>query len=406
MQGNKRMNLAILFFALMVVMLGFGMVMPIFPFLLDRMGGSGDDLGLLIALYAVMQLLCAPLWGSLSDRVGRKPILIVSMVGNGLTLLLLGLSTQMWMLFVARTLSGLLSSATMPAALATIGDNTAERDRGGGIGQLGAASGVGIILGPALGGLLAGDSLTTPFFVAAGLSLVSLLLIAWLLPESLPEASRQGEGGLRLFSARELWRAMHGPLGTLLVLAFLASFGSINFQAIFGLYAKVRFDYGPERVGVILTVVALVGALLQGLLSGPLTRRWGEVALIKVFLLSNAIGFLVLLTANTYATVLLTTGLYTLSHTLLRPALQALTSRRAPAGQGAAMGLNGSFMSLGQIAGPLWAGYAFDRHVSYPYLSGAAIMFVGFLVSLIWLPRQPGAGADSHIGKLSERNLL
>jgi len=392
MQASNRKALYILFFTLIVVMLGFGMVMPIFPFLLDRLGGSGDDLGLLIALYAIMQLVCAPVWGSLSDRIGRKPVLMISMVGNGLTLLLFGLSTRMWMLFVARTLSGLLASATMPAAMAYIGDNTAEQDRGGGIGQLGAAAGLGIILGPALGGWLAGDSLAAPFFIAAGLSLVSLLLIALLLPESLPQATRRREGRVRLVNPRELWRALRGPLGILLVMAFLVSFGAINFQAIFGLYAKEKFGYGPEQVGVILTIVAVVGALIQGTLTGPLTRRWGEVAVIKVCLLTNALGFLVLLTANSYPTVLLTTGFYTLSHTLLRPAVQALTSRRAQVEQGVVMGLNSSFMSLGQIAGPLWAGLAFDRNVDYPYLSGAGVMFVGFLISLVWLSR---AGSEA-----------
>jgi DHA1 family multidrug resistance protein-like MFS transporter len=396
MQAHNRKALTILFFTLIVVTLGFGMVMPIFPFLLDRLGGSGDDLGLLIALYAIMQLLFAPVWGSLSDRIGRKPVLMISMVGNGLTLLLFGLSTQMWMLFVARTLSGLLSSATMPAAMATIGDNTAEQDRGGGIGQLGAAAGLGLILGPALGGWLAGDSLVTPFFIAAGLSLVSLLLIALLLPESLPAQARQCAGGVRLVNPRELWRALSGPLGILLVMAFLVSFGAINFQAIFGLYAKQKFGYGPEQVGVILTIVAVVGAVIQGTLTGPLTRRWGEAAVIRVCLLTNALGFLVLLTANSYLTVLLTTGLYTLSHTLLRPAVQALTSRRASDEQGAAMGLNASFMSLGQIAGPLWAGFAFDRNVDYPYLSGAGVMLVGFLISLVWVRQGTTVSATSQ----------
>jgi DHA1 family multidrug resistance protein-like MFS transporter len=396
MHTSNRKALAILFFTLIVVMLGFGMVMPIFPFLLDRLGGSGDDLGLLIALYAIMQLVFAPVWGGLSDRIGRKPILMISMVGNGLTLLLFGLSTRMWMLFVARTLSGLLSSATMPAAMAYIGDNTTAQDRGEGIGRLGAAAGLGLILGPALGGWLAGDSLATPFFIAAGLSLVSLLLIVLLLPESLPQEARRQRGGVRLVNPRELWRALFGPLGILLVMAFLVSFGAINFQAIFGLYAKEKFDYGPEQVGVILTIVAVVGAVIQGTLTGPLTRRWGEAALIKVCLLTNALGFLVLLTANSYPTVLFTTGFYTLSHTLLRPAVQALTSRRAPAGQGAAMGLNASFISLGQIAGPLWAGFAFDRNVSYPYLSGAAIMVVGFLISLVGLSRAGNEAASER----------
>jgi len=165
----------------------------------------------------------------------------------------------------------------------------------------------------------------------------------------------------------------------------VVSFGATNFQAIFGLYALAKFELNPQQVGTVLVVASLTSAVLQGLLTGPVTRRWGEAAVIKTTLLTNAVGFLVLLLANSYATALLTSGVYILSHALLRPSIQALTSRRADADQGAAMGLNSSFMSLGQIAGPLWAGTVFDMNITYPYLSGAAIMLVGFLVSLVWI---------------------
>ena len=398
MQTNNRRNIIILGFALIVVMLGFGMVLPIFPFLLKRLGGSGDEYGLLIALYSIMQFICAPIWGSLSDRMGRKPILLLAMVGNGLTLLLFGLSTRFWMLLVARTLSGILSSATMPAAMAYIGDSTMERDRGGGIGALGGISALGVILGPGLGGWLAGNSLTMPFFIGAGLSLCSLLLIALLLPESLSrEARQQTEGKVKVVDLRALWRALFSPIGILLLMAFLVSFGAINFQAIFGLYAMEKFEFNPQQVGTILVVAAAVSAVIQGALTGPITRRWGEAAVIKVSLLTNALGFLVLLLANSYATVLLTAGVYTLSHTLLRPAIQSLTSRRAQMSQGVAMGLNNSFISLGQIVGPLWAGFAFDRNVEYPYLSGAAIMLIGFVISLVWVSQGTTGATEARL---------
>jgi DHA1 family multidrug resistance protein-like MFS transporter len=143
-------------------------------------------------------------------------------------------------------------------------------------------------------------------------------------------------------------------------------------------------------------VTALVSALIQGTLTGPLTRRWHEAILIKIFLLTNAAGFLVLLAAYDYRTVLFTTGIYTLAHTLLRPVVQSLTSKRAPAGQGAAMGLNNAFISLGQIAGPLWAGFAFDINVNLPYISGAVILLVGFVISLFTISTrsQPTGGAQ------------
>lgn len=383
MQTNRRKNIYILSFSLIVVMLGFGMVMPIFPFILTQMGGSGDEYGLLIALYAIMQLIFSPIWGSISDQIGRKPVMLVGMAGVTLTLVMFGFANRLWMIFLARTLSGILASAMMPTAMAYVGDCTGEKERGDAIGKLGGAMALGVILGPGIGGWLAGDSLTLPFFIAAGLSLVSLLLIAVILPESLSNQVRQATNKkVRLVDFGELWNALFSPIGILLLMAFIVSFGATNFQAIFGLYALKKFDFNPQQVGTILVVVGIVSAIIQGLLTGPFTKRFGEAFMIKVTLLTNAVGFLVLLLANSYSTVLLTTGIYVLSHALLRPSVQALTSRKAAGGQGAAMGLNSSFMSLGQIAGPIWAGVVFDVNMNYPYLSGAVILFLGFLISL------------------------
>jgi DHA1 family multidrug resistance protein-like MFS transporter len=173
----------------------------------------------------------------------------------------------------------------------------------------------------------------------------------------------------------------------LLAMAFLVSFGLTNFQGIFGYYALKKFGYGTEEVGWILTVVGLVSALTQGVLTGPLTRRWGETVVIKATLLASAIAFGLLLAANNLATVLLTTGLFALPNALLRPAVISLTSKRAEE-QGVAMGLNNSFNSLGRIVGPIWAGFAFDLNYDLPYLSGAAVMLIGFLISLVWITQE------------------
>jgi DHA1 family multidrug resistance protein-like MFS transporter len=165
----------------------------------------------------------------------------------------------------------------------------------------------------------------------------------------------------------------------------LFSFALTNFEAVFGLYALEKFGYGPERVGTILMVVAVVSTVGKAALTGPATKRWGEATVIKASALLGSVGFLVLLAANTYVTILLATGFFILSKTLLRPAAFALISKRSAASQGAAMGLSSSFMSLGRIAGPIWAGFIFDVNVNYPYLSGAVIMFIGFLASLVWV---------------------
>jgi len=393
--GTSNKNVIILSFALVIVSLGFGMVIPIFPFYIERFGGGGKELGLLVAVAALTEMIFGPVWGSLSDRVGRKPILMLGMMGYGLSSLLFGLATQLWMLYAARALSGVLSAATASTAMAYIGDSTSEKERGGGMGILGAAGGLGLILGPGFGGWLGGVSLATPFFAATGLSLVTMLLILFLLPESLPQPARQRTNSkIKMIRLSELWGTLSSPIGILLFMAFLSSFGLANFEAVFGLYALEKFSYGPERVGMILAVVGLVSAAGK-VFTGALTGRWGDVAVIKTSLLTGSIGFLVLLLANTYPTILLATGFFVLSKTFLRPSVLSLTSQRATIGQGAAMGLSNSFMSLGRIVGPLWAGFAFDMNFNYPYLSGAAILFIGFLISLVWVTQSEKAAVNT-----------
>lgn len=381
--ANRRRYVLILSFTLIIITLGFGIVIPIFPFYINNLGAGGSELGLLIAVASLMEFIFAPIWGSISDGVGRKPILILGVFGYALSMLLLGLAEELWMLFIARGLVGILSSATYPAAMAYIGDVTSEEERGGGMGTLGAAMGLGIIIGPAVGGLLATDSLSMPFLIASGFSMFALLLIVVLLPESLPKVLRKGVGGLKMAKLGDLRGALRSPIGSLLFMAFLLSFGLSNFESVFGLYALEKFGYGPKQVGAILMVMGLMAAVSKGALTGPTTRRWGESTVIKASLLAGSMGFLVILQAETYPTILMTTGFFMLSKTLLRPAVLSLTSKRSTIGQGAAMGLCNSFMSLGRIAGPIWAGYIFDVNYNYPYISGSAILLIGFIASLI-----------------------
>src|SRR5512133_2138566 len=172
---TPRKNILILSFTLLVVMLGYGMIQPILPFLITQLGASGRDMGLLASVYAAMQLVCAPFSRTLSDRIGRKPVLLIGVLGYAIAMFIFGLSTQFWMLFVARTFSGVLSSATLPTAMAYLSDNLPEKSRSGARGQLGAALGLGVVLGPLLGGLLSTDSLSLPFFIGSGLALLALL---------------------------------------------------------------------------------------------------------------------------------------------------------------------------------------------------------------------------------------
>jgi DHA1 family multidrug resistance protein-like MFS transporter len=382
MNASKR-NLYILTFVLFVVMLGYGIVIPILPFYIESMGAGGTELGFLVASYAVMRLIFGPIWGGLSDRIGRKPILLIGISGYAITMIWFGLANTLWMLFAARILSGVLSSATAPTTMAFIGDSTPENERGGGMGLMGAAGGIGTIVGPVLGGFLADESLSTPFFLAAGLSILSLLLAIVFLPESLPVEARQvSQKKEKLIDLKAWGQAINSPIGSLLMLTFISTCGLMIFANVFGLYALEKFDFGPDDVGVMMMVLGLVSAIAQGLLAGPATKKWGDGIVIKGGLLATALSFGLMLLANTYMTILLATAFFALTVALQVPALTSLTSRHATVPQGIAMGLSNSFVSLGRIFGPILGGLVLDINLSLPYLSGAMIMLVGFAFSL------------------------
>lgn len=395
MRTNSNKNIYILAFTLVVVMLGFGIVIPIMPFYIDSMGAGGTELGLLVASYAVMRLIFGPIWGELSDRYGRKPILMIGIFGYAITMVWFGLATKLWMLFAARSLSGILSSATSPTTMAYISDSTNENERGRGMGILGAAVGLGTIIGPGIGGLLGGEnptrtSLALPFFIAAALSILSLILIGLLLPESLSEEERQ-QSGKKMFSFRikDIWEVLDSPIGILMIMAFLLAYALTLFYGIFGLYALERLSYGPQQVGLVITIVSVVSAVVQGGLVGPVTKRWGEAAVIKGCLIASALGFILILFASKTVTILIATGYFSLTTALLSPSVTSLTSKHTSLQQGITMGLSNSFMSLGRIVGPLLGGVLLDINIFYPYLSGAGVMFIGFIVSLIWVSQNP-----------------
>lgn len=393
MQSNKR-NLIILFFTLMIMMLGFGIIIPILPFYIESMGASGQQLGLLMAVFAFMQLIFAPVWGGLSDKIGRKPVLMIGVFGNAFALLLMGLSTQMWMLFVARALAGVLSSATMPTAMAYIGDSTTAENRSGGMGVIGAAMGMGMVIGPGIGGWLAEISLSTPFYFASALSVLVLVFIVTTLPESLAKEARTRDAKIQGPDFKAMWLALFGPLSFLLILSFLISFGMSNFESVFGLFALEKFNYGPKEVGTILVFIGLVSAAVQGGLTGKISKLWGDNRVVQGALLVSAIGFVLMLLATDKLSVILTASFFMLGNSLLRPLVASIISKRSSyQEQGVALGLHNSFMSLGRIIGPTWAGFVFDVDLSYPYISGGIVMLIAFTATFIWYRRS----TETHV---------
>jgi DHA1 family multidrug resistance protein-like MFS transporter len=378
--NSSRKNLLILSFTLLVVMLGYAMVLPIMPFYIENLGAGGKELGWLMATYALMQLIFAPIWGVLSDRYGRKSILSVGILGYAVSMLMFGLSTTFWMLFVARSLSGILSSATMPTAMAYIGDNAPREERGQGMGQLGAAMGIGVIFGPLLAGLLSTSWLALPFFVGSALALAAFLLVILLLPEA--RAVPAAGDARPTFPWQTYLRVLAGPAGVLLLLIFIMSFGMTNFQGMLGLYVVDRFAFNTKQVGGIWMLMGAVLIVGQGALVGPLIRRLGELRLIQIALAVGGFGFLGVALAQDEIGVWAALTIFVLAISLIGPPLNSFISGYAGKHQGAVMGMNGASTSLGKALGPLWGGYIYDVDITYPFFSGAATLVIGLLVSL------------------------
>jgi len=398
MNTSNRKNLFILSFTMLVVMLGYSLAMPLLPFYIEKFGVGGTELGWLMSTYALMQFICAPLWGIASDRYGRKPILAVGVLGYTITLFMFGIAQNFVMMFIARSLSGILSSATQPTAMAYIGDNTPQKEKGKSMGQLGAMVGIGVVLGPLMGGLLSKDSLSLPFFVGSGLAALALLLVIFLLPESKPASFSTSDLSPSIevnptpkpTRTRDVYlRVLFSPVGILLLLIFIMSFGMTNFQGMIGLYVVDKLDFTTTQVGSLWMVMGAMLIIVQGVLVGTLTQKFGDLNLVKAGLLGGALGFVFVAFAWNYLTTLLALGFFILALALIGPALNSYISNFAGEHQGTVMGLNSASTSLGKVLGPLWGGFIYDINIEYPFFSGAATLLIGLLVSLIGFRKQP-----------------
>lgn len=391
---KARRSLLILSFVMLVVMIGYGIAMPMMPFYIEMFGVGGRELGWMNSSYALMQLLCGPLWGLVSDRWGRKPVLSIGMLGYAVAFLLYGLAQSFSVLFIARVLSGILSSASTPSALAYISDHCAPEEKSKAMGQMGAMVGAGTILGPALGGLLSARSLALPFFAGSALALLAFLLVGIFLTEG-REKRIPGWGEKKsapVAGNDKTWliylHLLRGPAGILLLLIFIMSFGMTNFQNLVGLYAVSKFELNTQQVSSIWMMMGVMLIAVQGGLTGWLSKKVGELALIRLGLIGGAIGFILVAAAPNYLSLMLAIAAFICALALIGPALNAHLSRFGGDHQGVLMGLNSAMTSLGKVLGPLWGGYIYEINMGYPFISGAITLIVGLVFSLARMRKQ------------------
>jgi MFS transporter, DHA1 family, multidrug resistance protein len=375
-------GLVVLFLAIFIAMMGFGIVLPVLQFYAREVGATPFQIGLLATSYAFMQFLCAPLWGALSDRLGRKPIFALGLLGYAVSFVFFGLSHQVWQLFLARILGGILSAATLPTAMAYVADTTSEEGRGSGMGLMGAAMGLGFTIGPGIGGLLGRVNLTLPFFVGAGLALFTLAL-SW---GALPEPPRRETVAHRPSRIEAIRMALSGPLAFFYMVTLVGAFALAGLEATYALFAQDRLGLsaagGAGAIGVVFVVVGAVQAAVLGGLVGRLINRWGEDRLVQGGLLVATVGYLLIVLVHNIATLAIYAAIAGAGHSLMRPSIASLISKRTPAGQGLSIGIMDSFDSLGRILGPAWGGWVYHLGIGLPYASAALALLITAGVSL------------------------
>ena len=357
--------------------LGFGVLIPLVPYMADRFGAPPALITPILGIYSLCQLIAAPFWGRMSDRFGRRPILMSSLAGACASYVILGLAHNLTLLVISRVLAGFMAG-NLAAAFAYASDVSAPEDRAKALGLIGASIGVGFMLGPAIGGILAGNhietaSFTAPAAVSACLSLIAIALVYWRLPEShRPEA--HASGGARSRWAFGLLRT-RPALRLLAAAALLVTFSQSTLESIFAIWAWTRFGFGPRTVGLLLFCLALVAVSMQAGFVRRLVPRFGEVQVGAAGVLCFVAGLCVTALGAHLALTLVGLALCGLGAGAFTPSASALASKQASIhDRGAVMGTYQASSSLARIIGPLLAGLLFAQlGRNAPFLVGAAV---------------------------------
>lgn len=393
MQGNRQIMrkspLVIIFFTVFIDLVGFGIVLPLLPFYAQTFGATALLVGLLSTSFSLMQFWFAPLWGRLSDRVGRRPIILLGLLGSCVSYLVFGFANSLLVLFLSRILAG-IAGANISTAQAYIADSTPTEGRAKGMGLIGAAYGLGFIFGPAIGGILSQFGYGVPAFFASGLALCNCVAAYFLLPESLNPRSPTftSRRGLNFAGIQRGLR--HPELRIFLGCFFVSTFAFANLEATFALMTQKRFGLDARHNGYLFAYIGVLITIMQGVLIGRLVRKFGERRLVVIGLFSMIFGLGLLPFSPSLRYLLLTLVVLTFGNGVTNPSITSLISQITGAeDQGGMLGVTQSLASLARILGPAWGGFTFDRlGFQYPYVTGSIFMALAFAMSLVAVRRK------------------
>lgn len=383
----KKSALLILFLVVFIDLVGFGIVIPILPYYAKEFGASATQLGWLMASYSLMQFFFAPVWGRLSDSIGRKPVLLVSIAGTAASMTFLGFAHSLEWLFIGRIFAG-ICGANISTAFAFAADVTTPENRSKGMGAVGAAFGLGFIFGPAIGGLLSPYGYSAPMFAGAALAAINLVFALVKLEE--PRITKQERESHRhkRFDFVEIKRVLQNPITSKLILVyFLMILAHTQMEVVFGIYLKDFFSLDAKHAGILLAISGVTMVMMQGGMIGRLTKKFGETKLITIGYPGMIIGLF------GFGMVLSLTGLVislivlSIAYGIVSPTMNALASHSSDKNhQGSTMGVMQSAGSLSRVMGPPLAGFFYD-HVkpTSPFFVGCACLSAALLVFIVYL---------------------
>jgi DHA1 family tetracycline resistance protein-like MFS transporter len=385
----RRTPLAAVYLTVFIDLLGFSIILPLLPFYAERYGATGVWVGALLTAYSAVQFVSAPILGRLSDRIGRRPVLLLSLAGSALSLALTGVAHSLWLLLAGRALAGLFGGS-IATAQAYVADVTPAEERARYMGLLGASVGLGFVFGPAVGAAFSPLGFGAAAFFAAGLATANFVLTYLRVPESRTPASPLAG---RRPSRTGIVAAFGRPAVARIVVAmFLTTFAFVGLEATFALFSQRRFGLGARGFGLAFTYVGIVVVVVQGGLVGRLNARYGERMLAAGGAALMGLGLLGVAFAPDLALGMLMLTVLALGQGLANPALSSLLSRESHADeQGSTLGVGQSMTAAARASGPLLAGLLYDAQFALPYVAGALLA-----LGVVWLLSQTTVAAEAE----------
>ncbi len=372
---EKKFALYILMLNLFIALLGQGMVIPILPDYLKQFNAAGTAAGYLVAAFGAAQFLFSPIGGRLSDKYGRKKMILSGLLFTVISDFIFAIAHKLLILYIARFIGGIGLGIMVPSALACVADMTTKETRAKGMGYLSASMNLGMVLGPGIGGLIAGFGIRVPYFFASALGLIATLL-TFILPETLPlekrSASKTSEKQESI--CKQLLKSFRSPYFRYLLLILVMTFGLVNYETVFSLYVEKKYGFTSREISILITLGAAIGIIVQVCLIDKVIKRYGEYKLIRFSLLMTAVALFLMLVKVNFIYLLAVSSIFFAFNSFLRPTVNTMLSNEAGDQQGFVSGLNNTYNSMGNIIGPIMAGNLFDIHMNLPYTVGAFIL--------------------------------